>query len=201
MDMMFDWRHRTDTMRWIERDALGVQSENLLHSHQYKATKTRPLLKLLRKLELPKDSNFVDIGAGKGRVLFIASQYGFRKVIGIEFSSALCELTRKNIESFVPKKLLISPIEVVEADAARYCFEPADRVFFMFNPFDACLLAQVLGNIRSSLSAHPRQAWLIYNDPQHDAVIREAGIFGPGEAHIVGGTHFRVYSNGGKAVA
>jgi tRNA G46 methylase TrmB len=28
---------------------------------------------------------FIDVGSGKGRVLFVAAEYPFRKVIGVEF--------------------------------------------------------------------------------------------------------------------
>src|SRR5262245_13193868 len=91
MDLFFDLKYGTDTMRWVTREALSTTSQNKTHSAPYQATKARPLLRLLERLELPKDSAFVDIGSGKGRVLLIASQYGFRKIVGIEFSGTLCD--------------------------------------------------------------------------------------------------------------
>ena len=194
-DLLFDWRYGTDTMRWVPRDTLGAQSANLAHSCQYKATKTRPFLRLLNQLQLPRDCHFVDIGAGKGRVLLMAAQYGFRKVVGIEFSAPLCELARRNVELFSRKVSLPSPIEVVEADATTHVFAPADRVFFMFNPFDAFILGKVLQNLRRSIEQHPRPVTLIYNDPEHHSVVRDAGLFTSDTAQYVGGTHFQVYAN------
>jgi SAM-dependent methyltransferase len=192
-DLLFDWRYGTDTMRWEARDELGATAPSLAHSRQYKATKTRPFLHLLRRLDLPRDCHFVDIGAGKGRVLLVAAQYGFRKVVGVEFSRRLCELARKNVEIYARKVRLASPIEVVEADATTHEFAPEDRVFFLFNPFDGVILGRVLENLRSSLERHPRPAWLIYNDPQHHDVVQQARLFRSNAAHWVGGTHFQVY--------
>ena len=194
-DLLFDWRYGTDTMRWIPRDNLGAESENLAHSCQYKATKTRPFLQLLQQLELPRGCNFVDIGAGKGRVLLMAAQYGFRKVVGIEFSAPLCELARKNVAQFTRKVRLPSPIEVVEADATQHEFLPDDRVFFLFNPFDGWILERVLANLRRSLAQHPRAVWLIYNDPAHADVVRRSRVFQAESARVVGGTHFQVFTN------
>ena len=195
MDLSFDWKHGTDTMGWVEREALGARSGNQEHSAPYKATKARPFLNLLSKLDLPRDCTFVDIGSGKGRALLIASQYGFRKVTGIEFSGHFCALARRNAESFARNKGMLSPIEVIEADATSHHFQAEDRVFFMYNPFDSFILAQVMDNIGHSLKESPRGIWLIYNTPLHHEVIKKAGLFKSDSFHEIGGNHFRVYAN------
>jgi SAM-dependent methyltransferase len=193
-DLFFDWRNGTDTLRVIPRDQIETSSDNLEFSQRYKATKARPFLSLLRQLELPRECDFVDIGAGKGRVVLIAAQYGFHKVSGIEFSASLCEIARRNIVAFARRHPKASPMEIVEADATTHNFDPADRVLFMFNPFKEPIMTAVIENIRRSLLAHPRALWLIYNDPAHDAIVRNAGILKVDREYWVGGTEFRVYS-------
>jgi SAM-dependent methyltransferase len=195
MDLGFDWKYGTDTMRWVDRSALETRSDNRSHSAPYRATKVRPLLQLLSKLHLPRNCNFVDIGSGKGRVLLIASRYGFRRVVGIEFSGELCAIARRNAELFFRKTKPLSSIEVVEADATRYSFEAADRVLFMYNPFDGVIMAKVVDNIRRSLEENPRRIWLIYNTPLHHDVIKRAALFQMDSFCEIGGNHFRVYSN------
>jgi SAM-dependent methyltransferase len=195
MDLGFDWKYGTDTMRWVDRNALETQSDNRSHSAPYRATKVRPLLQLLDRLHLPRDCNFVDIGSGKGRVLLIASQYGFRKVVGIEFSGELCAVARKNAELFFQAAKPLSSIEVIEADATKYHFQAEDRVLFMYNPFDAFIMAKVLEKIRGSLEENPRRIWLIYNTPLHHDVIKSAALFQSDSFCEIGGNHFRVYSN------
>jgi cyclopropane fatty-acyl-phospholipid synthase-like methyltransferase len=80
-DLEFDLRYGTDTMRRVEKDALPGSSS-------YSATKARGFRTLMRKLDLPKASVFVDLGSGKGRVLLLAAQYGFEKVVGVEYSQS-----------------------------------------------------------------------------------------------------------------
>src|SRR5688572_3346622 len=113
MDLRFDWKYGTDTMRWVDRSQLETESVNRSHSAPYRATKVGPLLQLLDKLHLPRDCNFLDIGSGKGRVLLIASQYGFRKIVGIEFSPELCAIARKNVEVFCRRAKPLASIEVI----------------------------------------------------------------------------------------
>jgi SAM-dependent methyltransferase len=195
LDLFFDWRYGTDTLKWVPVGELETASGNKPHSAPYQATKARPFLRLLHRLDLPRESVFVDIGSGKGRALLVAAQYGFRKVVGIEFSGALCALARKNAAIFGRKVRLLSPIEVIEADATTYDFRAEERVLFMYNPFDAQILSQVIANIRRSLEACPRKLWLIYNTPQHHQMISAAGIFKSDSFHEIGGNHFRVYES------
>jgi SAM-dependent methyltransferase len=195
IDLFFDWKYGTDTMRWVHETELDTTSDNKMHSAPYRATKAKPLLNLLRKLDLPRDSTFVDIGSGKGRVLLIASQYGFRKVVGIEFSGRFCEVARKNVELFSRKEKIGSPIEVIQADATKYRFHAEECVLFMYNPFGPVVLSQVMENLGRSLRENPRPLWLIYNTPLHHAVIDKAGIFKSSSFYEIGGNHFRVYRN------
>ena len=195
MDLSFDWKYGTDTMRWVSKKDLDTRSDNRSHSAKYSATKVRPFLHVLDRLRLPRDCNFVDIGSGKGRVLLIASRYGFRKVVGIEFSGELCAVARKNAELFFWKVKPLSSIDVIEADATTYRFQAEDRVLFMFNPFDAFIMTKVLDNIRRSLEENPRRIWLIYNTPVHHELVKSAGLFQSDAFYEIGGNRFRVYSN------
>ncbi len=193
-DVLFDWRYGTDTRRWVERDKIRTDSSNRADTQPYKPTRGRPLLTLVRKLGVPRGSNFVDIGAGKGRVVMIAAQCDFAKVIGVEFSGELCRIARDNIRKYGGKKRGLAPMEIVEADATRHQFGEQDRVIFMYNPFHERVMSAFIANLKGSLDAKPRPLWLIYNDPLYDAIISRAGIFRRQEDHWIGGTHFRVYA-------
>ena len=58
---------------------------------------------LFKKLKIPDDKVFIDIGSGKGRVLLIAAEFGIKEVRGIEFSPVLCEIAKKNISIYKEK--------------------------------------------------------------------------------------------------
>jgi SAM-dependent methyltransferase len=193
-DLLFDLRYGTDTMRWVEAPAITTASEQKRHAGRYQATKERPLLQLLDRLELPKECTFVDIGSGKGRVLLIASQRGFRCVRGIEFSGDLCRLARRNVDIFSGRRQH-APIDVIEADATRYQFRADECVFFMYNPFDGRTLAKVLDSLRRSFDAAPRQVRLIYNVPDHHDIVVGSGLFDAHERHDIDGNLFIVYRN------
>ena len=99
-DYLFDFRYGTSTGGWIPASQLQINSGNVEHSARYQATKTRPFRKLLKKLSFPKNSVFVDVGAGKGKALLIASGYGFERLSGIEFAHDLCEIAKSNVDVY-----------------------------------------------------------------------------------------------------
>jgi SAM-dependent methyltransferase len=193
-DFLFDLRYGTDTRRWVEAEELDTDSENKAHAAHYQATKARPFLKLLRRLELPPGSVFVDFGSGKGRVLLLAAHHGFRRVVGVEFSPRLCALARRNVTAFSTVGVLLSPIDVVEADVTAFEISSDLNIFYFYNPFNAPVLSKVLDNMRRSVKAAPRKLWLIYNTPKHHELIHQSGLFGSCSRHEIGGTEFKVYT-------
>ena len=195
VDLSFDWQHGTSTMTWVDVEDFGAAGDNLAYSECYVATKARPLWTLLSSLDLPRNSGFVDLGSGKGRVLLIAAQYGFRRIVGVEFSPRLCEYARRNIQIFKDRGRMAVEIDIVQSDASTYPIQPNQAVFFMFNPFRAVVMAQVLANLRRSVELAPRKIWLIYNTPTQHDLIAKTGFFRDQFYRNIGGTHFRVYSN------
>jgi len=195
VDIEFDLYYGTDTIRRVDMDSLEFESENKAHAVLYQATKTRPLRKLMRKLSVPKNGAFVDLGSGKGRALLVAMQLGFDKVIGVEFSPELCAVARKNIEIFSSRLNSHSQVEIVESDVSKYQFNPHSNVFFMYNPFDKVVVDRMIENLRNSLLQSPRQIWLIYNTPVWAELLDNAGLFFHHQDFEIGGTKFRVYNN------
>jgi SAM-dependent methyltransferase len=195
VDARFDRKYGTDTARRIPREQIQTGSENIVHCVNYGASKEVPFRKLMKKLQLPREGVFVDLGSGKGRALMLASKYGFRKVIGIEFSGALCNAARANLEKFLRKYPTASQIEVIESDVTKYAFDDDETVFFMLDPFNAPVLTQVLQNIRASVERKPRKIWLIYSVPREQNIIDQAELFTHNELHVVVGAEFRTYSN------
>lgn len=195
VDLGFDWRHGTETTRWVAVESFDTPSRNKTHAVHYQASKVRPLKQLLHRLELPTDGAFIDLGCGKGRVLLLASQAGFKRVGGVEFCSRLCTQARSNVVLFRRRFPKAAPIEVVETDAASHQFRGDETVFYLYNPFHEVVLAQTLRNLARSLREFPRQIWVIYNTPVHHDTILQSGYFGRHERLEIGGTEFRVYSD------
>lgn len=192
-DLNFDRRYGTDTARWTPLEDLAFESENKIHGVRYQASKAAPLSRLLRKFEISKDGTFVDFGSGKGRALLLAVECGFRRVIGVEFSHELCDVARRNLAAFQEHWGRPMDATIAEVDATKFVIEPDQTVFYLFNPFNAVVLEQVLANLRDSLARAPRQVWLIYNTPLHREVVERTGLFAAPVEFTTRGNQFCVY--------
>ena len=84
-------------------NAIEKDLDNKEHSTFYVPTPIIPFFKLVKKLTLPSNSVFVDYGAGKGRAMILASECGFSKIKGLEFSLSLYELAQQNIQKYNKK--------------------------------------------------------------------------------------------------
>jgi hypothetical protein len=149
----------------------------------------------MQKVAIPRDAGFVDFGCGKGRVLLLAADQGFQRVVGIEFASELVIAAKQNTERWRAAKGSACDIQIVEGDVLRYKVDSRDRVFFFFNPFDDVILDGVLDNIELSLEQSPREAWIIYHNPLEGARIDARKRFQRAASHTFWGNEFAVYRN------
>lgn len=135
--------------------------------HPYEATSASLICAILQSLPVDtKDFEFVDLGSGKGRVLLVASEFGFTRIVGIEISRELHEIAQRNVRRYRAAVKAAAAIEVRNHDATGYRFGRAPVVLFLFNPFDQATLRQVLAELETSLSEHPRDALVIYVNPR-----------------------------------
>jgi SAM-dependent methyltransferase len=194
MDRHFDLAFGTDTRGVIENEALSdVASPNLARGIRYEPTRALPLRRVLRAARIPADGGFVDLGCGKGRALMVAVLCGFQHVTGVDYSGALCVAAEKNLDLFRARTKRTFTSTVLAADAADYAFAKDDNVVYLFNPFDAVVLAAVLARLRQSMAANPRTVWLVYHNPVHRAAIVTTGAFVHVGNYAPDGATFAVY--------
>lgn len=194
-DFSFDFRYGTDTIGRIKLADLDIKSENKQRGRSYAPTKVRPFKKLMNTVNFPDNSVFVDFGSGKGRLLLLASQYHFKRVVGIEFSPQLCKVAKKNLSIFKEQYETFGNAEIIESDVVDYEIRDDENVFFLYNPFDKVVMNRVLRNITMSLEKKQRKIWLIYNNPVYLDIIESQGVFVKLEEFILGGNDFVVYMN------
>lgn len=216
-DRWFDWRYGTETSKEVALAALHVVDHassatvihplHTLHREQihrpgtgpmgrldYQPARTRFFHNLLRHLDLPAGSVFVDLGAGKGRTLLMAAQHGFQRAVGVDFSEDLCEVARRNVTIFRTRTQVKTAIEVVNADVAQYSIRDDENVFFV-SPFGGAVLQRVLDNITNSVVRAPRKVWFIYYNPYSPQIIDEHPTFTLADRYAYGGGEAIVYSN------
>ena len=196
-DYLFDIRYGTDTCAWSELNELTIESDNRKSGFRYQPTRVLLLKKVFSAIEplLPADSVLVDFGCGKGRILLVATEFGFREVRGVEFAHELCEIARKNGEIYKNQTGNGFEYRIIEHDASQYEIHEDENVFFISNPFDGKILSAVLANIAASLQKKYRKILIIYYYPEYSDVIEQADDFPKIRDLVILGHKFTIYSN------
>jgi SAM-dependent methyltransferase len=197
IDYLFDFRYGTDTCACMQLDELTIKGENKEKGFRYQPTRVVPLRKLFRVLRptIPAGSVLVDLGCGKGRILLVASEFGFKEVRGVEFARELCETARKNSVAFKARTGIKTECQIIEDDVTHYTIHDDENVFFLYNPFDETILSKVLCNITTSLQAHPRKILILYSNPTCARAIEQRDDFVRSHTLNLCGCDFIVYSN------
>ncbi len=168
-DVEYDWEHRVDTTSAtvsLRDRLLGV-----FHS-AYQPTEPEPFREMLNQLPIPfRDFIFIDLGCGKGRTLLMASDYPFRRILGVELLPSLRRIAVQNAAKYSSDRQQCSHIEVVCSDARNFAFPGEPLVLYLFHPFPEPVLQQVLANLERSLDQQPRPAYLIYYNPVLEHVL------------------------------
>lgn len=175
----FDRRYGVDTGGVIPQADLDVERDSWVHGSAYVATSPVDFAAVLAPFALaPERSSFVDLGCGKGRVLLMAAGLPFARIIGVEYSPALSEIARANLDRYRgPRRA--RRLEVQTGDAGDYTFPDGDLVVFMYHPFDEVVMARVLARLSASLRAAPRHALVLYFKPVHASLWLQAELFTP----------------------
>ena len=134
---------------------------------------------------------FLDLGSGKGRALLMASDYPFRRILGVELVPELHRIARENIGKYRSPRQLCRAIESCCGDASQFVFPGEPLIIYLFNPFPQSLLRRVVANLEDSLRQCPRPVFLLYHNPLLEPVLAASPVL-----RRLGGTHqFSLYSN------
>jgi SAM-dependent methyltransferase len=178
-DLGFDIKYQTDTCKWATLDNLTIKGDNKDQGAKYQPTRIFRLRKLFSHIKpmIASNSVFVDLGCGKGRALCIASEFGFREVIGVEFAHELCNIARNNCAGYNRVKGFKTEFRIINSDVIDYKFNNNENVFFMYNPFNEIVLKSCLNNLIAALEKQPRRILIIYCNPRHKDIIEQYPTF------------------------
>ena len=200
-EIRFDYKYKLDTKKIIDLDSLNVIGKNKMFGQNYQGVNISNFKKVLSKLQIDfSESVFIDFGCGKGRALILANEFGFRKIIGIEFAEVLYDNCLQNIE-IVKKKYTISEIEVQLLDAVSYVIPDNANVFCFFNPFNEIILSRVIDNIISSQNRRKRKMYIIYFSPFHEEIILKQGFMKEFELKSKNKIESAIYTIDGKNIS
>jgi hypothetical protein len=98
----------------------------------------------------PAAYSFVDIGAGKGRAVLLASDLPFRKAIGVELSAELAQTAQANVVRWNRVTEPRCVIHVLQQDALQFCWPRTSLLVFLYNPFDCELIEKLLERLEAT---------------------------------------------------
>jgi predicted RNA methylase len=178
----FDLEHGTDTGGLTPGPELKTGHAHDRHNTAYYGIAPslfRRLIKLWKQTRPPHLINrytFIDIGAGKGRAMLLASEFDFKEVIGVELHPALATKCRRNMRIWnaFHKK---TPMRLVKADATEFIFPPGPCVVYLFNPFGAPVLRRVLKQMAAQFKDRKDELDILYVNHEHEAVLKKNPAF------------------------
>src|SRR5215211_9232119 len=101
---VFDWQHGISTCGDAQVADLTLVGNNTAHAVHYHASHPKFLFEVFSSLEIDYASHtFLDFGSGKGRALFVASEFPFAEIIGVEVATELHEIACRNIRQYRSK--------------------------------------------------------------------------------------------------
>lgn len=170
----FDEAHNTDTSGLVPSGHLATGHPNDEHITAYYGVAPSILRTLIQRWRdtLPPHPipsyTFVDIGAGKGRAMLIASELMFKEVIGIELNPAMAAIAQLNLDLW--KRIHaadatappLAPTHLHLQDALDYDFPGTPTLAFLFHPFEAPVLKALLRRIETQFASRTGTFDLLY---------------------------------------
>jgi hypothetical protein len=177
-DIDFDFEHGVDTT-WATL-SFRTRFREWLRDVQYQPSEPELFRDMIESLPVtPEGFVFIDLGSGKGRTLLMASDYPFRRIIGLELLPELNKIARQNIARYRSDQQKCFAIESHAGDARKFAFPAEPTVLYLFNPFPEPVLREVLSRLESSVRATPRPVYVIYHNLVHEAVFAECSWLRP----------------------
>ena len=154
---------------WDSKASTAAMRPSARHadSDEYLAPNYWYVYKMARILNPDAGDVFYDIGSGMGRILCVMALTKVGKCVGIELSEELCRISRWNASRVRGRK---APIEIACLDAAVANVSEG-TIYYLYNPFGALTLRDVLENVRKSLIEFPRGIKIVYYNSVHESVF------------------------------
>jgi len=161
----FDRIHGTQTSGFVSADQLPAGEAARAHAVFYAGSQPSVLRESLRALPPVETCTFVDLGCGKGRPLLVASEFPFRDILGVELSADLAAVAERNAAIIAERFPDRVRIRIAVGDASSFPIPAGDVVLFLYNPFEAELVAQVAQRVEAALRTEPRSIYIVYYNP------------------------------------
>jgi SAM-dependent methyltransferase len=136
---------------------------------RFEGTTHLSILRIIRLVKPKPDDVVFELGCGKGRALCHFARCHVRRVVGIEISKFLSEIAKSNAQSL---RRPHAPIEILNMDVAT-AYLGEGTIFYMFNPFGAKTLKNVLENIERTYNVLKKPLVIIYMNATLSHIFNE----------------------------
>jgi SAM-dependent methyltransferase len=185
----FDQRHGTDTSGLIPGTVIarGTQAkvEELTAYYGVAPSILHGLLDIWLQRTSPQpieNTVFLDVGAGKGRAMLLASQFPFLRVEGVELNADLARIASANIALWQQDAAAepLAPLRLYHADATTHPLPAEPTLAFLFHPFELPILRRFLKHVErcrtpeskaKSPGKHSPPFDLLYANAEHDSFL------------------------------
>jgi SAM-dependent methyltransferase len=162
-DHRFDEAFGTSTSGISALKDLEIDSPHRALGLRYEGVSAKQFRRMMKRIQMAHEEyTFIDYGSGKGRVLFLAAEYPFKQILGVEFAPALHDIAVRNIASYRNPEQRCRNIQAICADAVEYQPPDGPLMCFFYNPFKPPVFDLFLTNLKRSLDARPRPFILVF---------------------------------------
>ncbi len=164
---------------WTYLSDLDIPSSNWFEGNDYSAIEPIRFKHVLASFYIAfEDYTFIDFGSGKGRALLLASEFPFKRIVGLEFSPELHKTAEENLRRYNSATQKCREIQVLNLDFADWALPPEASVLFFYHPCGIRVLSAAVAGIGRSLISHPRPLYIAYVAPttQQQQLFASAGF-------------------------
>jgi len=179
---LFDRQYGVRTSGYISLASTSIDRAKLRDATSYGAVNAWAFRWLLKTLQLPRSSRFVDLGCGLGRACILAAEYGFERVTGVELAPELCATARENIATCRSRTFTPSSVSIVNGDVLDYCENTDDDVFFIYRAFSLSLFVTVIKELTERAALRSKPITIIYTERLYAGESNCAKVLGMNSA-------------------
>ncbi|WP_353072124.1 class I SAM-dependent methyltransferase [Tunturiibacter gelidoferens] len=170
--------HHFDTQNGVVTDGL-IPGHDLAVGHEndkfiagYAAIPPSRFLGAMEKWKASRPKHaierytFIDFGCGKGRATLLASQLGFRNVVGIELNPKLANLATSNAAIWTAAGNTRCAIRIVCGDALELEWPDGPVLVYLYNPFGKQVMRRLVEKMKTKFSSNPGDLEVVYQKPE-----------------------------------
>ena len=157
---VYDWRHGMDTHQECFLNTQGVSEQQAQQGNDvYRPFWRKEFFDAIESLDINlTDYMFVDIGAGKGKLLLLASHLPFSEIVGIEFAPKLHAVALRNLSRLESQTKITS----IKADALSWDLPNRPAIYFLYNPFDLATTRSFFSRLDQHAAKTRLSTFMIY---------------------------------------